>query len=194
MFKNLTAVFVLFFSLNSYSDFQLCGMEDSPDRLIAMLDDEKNFDFWDEDRAQDLSFCIDKRFKTRAPKLEKALRYAANEWMKYANVDFQLTQDLSCDSKKAFFKVIPVNRRSRFAARAFFPSYPEKKRVLKVKAFYLRHHESEINRLMIHELGHILGFRHEHIHAEQGGTCLEANQNFESMTDYDPLSVMDSKF
>ena len=40
-----------------------------------------------------------------------------------------------------------------------------------------------------HELGHILGLRHEHIRAEAGGVCTEGT-SFRALTPYDSSSVM----
>ena len=40
-----------------------------------------------------------------------------------------------------------------------------------------------------HELGHILGFRHEHIRSEANSSCDEGGA-FRAVTDYDQASVM----
>ncbi|WP_458576345.1 zinc metalloprotease [Aliamphritea spongicola] len=42
--------------------------------------------------------------------------------------------------------------------------------------------------ILRHELGHVLGFRHEHTRAESG-TCFEDSE-WTPLTSYDPFSVM----
>jgi hypothetical protein len=187
-------IFVIVVLVSSFANASYCGIEQNPsDRLIAMTDPQGNLDYWDTDQAQDLSFCIGERFSDQEERVTEALRKAAQEWMKYANVDFQLRDDLSCaKNSNVRFRVIPAPRRAKYAARAFFPFYEKSRHVLRINRKHIQNHgEAEAFRLMLHELGHILGFRHEHIHPDQGGTCQEKSDGgFEPITDYDPSSVM----
>ncbi|QSQ12257.1 ricin-type beta-trefoil lectin domain protein [Myxococcus landrumensis] len=49
----------------------------------------------------------------------------------------------------------------------------------------------EVKKSLIHELGHILGFRHEHLRIPQtANLCEETDMSWESLTAYDPDSVM----
>lgn len=170
----------------------VCGTEESVERLIVMLDENEQQALWDAERAQELSFCIQNRFGDVRDKLEKGLREAAKDWMLHANVDFQLRDDLSCEANSnVFFPIRVAPRRARYAARAFFPNYAPEKRLIRVKKKYIQNATAQdVKRLMLHELGHVLGFRHEQIHPENGNLCPELGGGFEPITEYDPLSVM----
>jgi hypothetical protein len=41
-----------------------------------------------------------------------------------------------------------------------------------------------------HEIGHILGFRHEHIHSDASPRCSEGDSHYEELTEFDDDSVM----
>ncbi len=176
--------------------YETCATESlnsKENRLLLMTDDSLSPTVWTQDEAKDLSFCISPDFNNEYDKLETALRWAANEWMSVANVDFLLREDLSCETNSnVLFPVIKAPRRARYAARAFFPNYPIKKQRIQVRQQHVRNQAlGEIKWLMLHELGHVLGFRHEHIHPDQGGSCPEKNgANYVDLTVYDPLSVM----
>ncbi len=181
------------FLLADPASSMMCGTEaPSSDRLIAMINDEtQEKDYWSLEKAQSLSFCIQDEFPRGYELLDQALREAAAEWMKYANVDFQVIDDLSCAGQKRepLFTVTRAHRRARYNARAFFPGYPESKRVIKIKRKIVNGPYYELKRIVLHELGHVLGFRHEHIHEDAGGECPEKS-SFETITDYDLQSIM----
>ncbi len=146
-------------------------------------------DIWSSEQAQDLSFCISPIFRTAYDIVALAAREAAAEWMLHGNFDFKLADDLSCDRKdrKVFFEIVPTARQAKFKARAFFPSSSRRK--IQINRRFAKGTEVEMKRLLLHELGHVLGIRHEHIHPDAGGDCLEL-EPFETVTSYDPQSVM----
>ena len=80
-------------------------------------------------------------------------------------------------------------RRQQYIARAFFPSTPKHGRNILVNAKSLQSIGSWTpTNILGHELGHSLGFRHEHTRPE-AGTCFEDN-NWRALTPYDSASIM----
>ncbi len=155
-----------------------------------MINDQGERDLWPEEQAQELSFCVSEMFQSSYDGVEVAVRSAAKEWMSYGNFDFRLAEDLSCANRTdVLFKIVPTSRHAKFKAKAFFPGYAEVRRKIQINRRYAKSNQTELKRLMLHELGHVLGLRHEHVHEEAGGDCLEGTP-FESITDYDPSSIM----
>ena len=86
------------------------------------------------------------------------------------------------------FSVEPTNT-TQYIARAFFPSSPKSSRNVLVNAASLVSSGNwEPGDILGHELGHTLGFRHEHTRPE-AGTCFEDN-NWRALTPYDSVSIM----
>lgn len=160
--------------------------------LIGHLDEESSMDLWSEKESKDLSFCIDELFGSSYENMKLALIESAREWMKYANVDFKIVENISCSNtlRNVLFKVVPVTRRAKYKARAFFPS--SERRKIQINRRYTDLAQPELKQLILHELGHVLGFRHEHVHIDNTDDCAEL-EPFEPITDYDPLSIMHYK-
>jgi hypothetical protein len=80
-----------------------------------------------------------------------------------------------------------VNAGGKYAASAFLPSYATKRRYLRVERSFF---EATADRkgMIRHELGHVLGYRHEHIRSIPG--CLPEGLFWEPLTPYDPKSLM----
>lgn len=82
---------------------------------------------------------------------------------------------------------------ARFVARGFFPDYAPNLRVIKVNTYFLTgtiaDHDAA-TRSLLHELGHVLGFRHEHIRITTSNDCPKEDGGVNALTDYDPHSVM----
>ncbi len=146
---------------------------------------------WSVEQARDLSFCISEVFASNYETVESAVRHAALQWMEYGNFDFKLADDLSCDNnnRQVLFRIVPTARQAKFKARAFFPGSEPHKRKIQINRRFADSAGSEMQRLMLHELGHVLGLRHEHIHLDAGGDCPELGE-FDPVTDYDPASIM----
>ena len=99
------------------------------------------------------------------------------------------SEDSSCSTRNntVLFSVEPV-RTTQYIARAFFPSTPKRSRNVLVDDSIWTAGSWTPSNIMAHELGHALGFRHEHTRPESG-TCFEDN-NWRPLTAYDSASIM----
>ena len=121
---------------------------------------------------------------------------AARGWEEICGVKFQHKQELDGSPGEARPNgvVFPVQFKDvggEFIAAAFFPNDPpEEWRVVVDPSYY---EEETFDRIGVfrHELGHTLGFRHEHIRSLAPPQCPhEPVFNTFELTDYDPKSVM----
>ena len=188
----MTHVLFLFLGSLSAHSIEDCGTQEPQvgnERLISQINEEGLKDLWSIDEPQELSFCISNVFRSSYDHIKTITVLAAEEWMKHANVDFKIVDNMSCEDnpRDVLFRVVPTSRRVPFKARAFFPS--SERRKIQINRKFTDISEADLKQLMLHELGHVLGFRHEHIHPAAGGECLELG-DFEPITDYDPSSIM----
>jgi len=148
-------------------------------------------DLWNTTKRQNLSYCVSNDFGTRKATVVSSMQAAAQSWMAVANVKFiyVAAQDGSCTRSNAnvLFNVRPINANGSYLASAFFPSNGRSSRELVIDASLFGGGVS-VTGVLRHELGHVLGFRHEHTRPE-AGTCFEDNQ-WRAVTTYDSNSVM----
>jgi hypothetical protein len=102
-------------------------------------------------------------------------------------------QDANCTRQNGavLFDVNPVDVDGEYLARAFFPGEARAERNVYIDLTALAldpTRELKLVGVLRHELGHTLGFRHEHTRPESGA-CFE-DGNFVPITRYDKLSVM----
>jgi hypothetical protein len=121
---------------------------------------------------------------------------AAEDWMAVCGVQFDYRSEFDDDPSKrpggALFSVEFVDAGGRFIAAAFFPDYPPARRlvVMDPSFFYPDLGFSRVG-VLRHELGHVLGFRHEHIKSGAPAGCPgEELYDTIDLTPYDPDSVM----
>ncbi|MET4100554.1 hypothetical protein ABIB37_002791 [Agrococcus sp. UYP10] len=111
-------------------------------------------------------------------------------------VEFDEFTDLAASardiSERLVFVVRFIDAGGEFVASAFFPTQPPARRkVLIDPSFFSDDLNFDRVGIMRHELGHIMGFRHEHILAGAPADCPEEkDQNIFSFGPYDPKSVM----
>lgn len=151
-------------------------------------------DKWDRDTGRSLTYCVNRPgFGSLYNTVVAAIEDAAQNWGGVADVGFihNSSQDNNCTNtnNNVLFNVSPGGDLGSFAAIAFFPSYarPDRQLFIATLAF------NSVNLpalpfLLRHELGHVLGFRHEHTRPE-AGACFEDNQ-WRALTAYDSRSVM----
>ncbi len=123
-----------------------------------------------------------------------AIHAATREWELTCGINFEHRSAL--DSKPGIekeglvFVVREFNASGKFIASSFFPSDPpERRSVLIDPSFYTTSFDKV--GVLRHELGHVLGFRHEHIRNEAPPVCPnEPLWDTKVLTVYDPTSVM----
>ncbi|MGC4123082.1 MAG: M57 family metalloprotease [Myxococcales bacterium] len=151
-------------------------------------------DKWNATQKLNITYCINKSaFGTRYSQVVQAMAEATGAWMNVANVKFVYVsaQDANCTSSNGnvVFDVNPVNAGGQYIARAFFPAQSRSTRnVLIDNSAFTSSGDPSLTGVLRHELGHTLGFRHEHTRPESG-TCFE-DSNYRVLTTYDQASVM----
>ena len=150
------------------------------------------YDKWKAKDAQSLTYCVSDKFGESKEQIIEAFEVATTDWMNAGNVKYiyMPQHDSKCDHKNAnvMFDVRPVTKQP-YLARAFFPNTPRVSRNILVDSSAMKHNKLALTGFIRHELGHTLGFRHEHISASSIGKCNE-DVNFKPITEYDQSSVM----
>jgi hypothetical protein len=150
-------------------------------------------DKWSASQALNLTYCVSNKFGSNKTAVVNAMAQGAALWENASSaVEFTYlsANDASCTTRNnaVLFSVEPTNTQ-QYIARAFFPSSSDRTRNVLVNAVSLQNSGNwEPGDIMGHELGHSLGFRHEHTRPE-AGTCFEDN-NWRPLTPYDDSSIM----
>ena len=169
-----------------------------PNRLIRVAQQElavyrlsgKDIKY-DSTRAMNITYCVSTKFGSRYSTVVSAMASAAGAWEAVARVNFvHLSQyDSSCtkSNSNVWFDVNPVNS-GQYLARAFFPNSSRSSRNVLIDGTAFGNTKPSLTGVLRHELGHTLGFRHEHTRPE-ARACFE-DSNWRALTSYDPYSVM----
>ncbi len=147
---------------------------------------------WSASQALNLTYCVSTKFGTNYNATVSAMASAASAWEAAANVNFVhvSSQDSKCTNRNnnVVFDVNPVNT-NQYLARAFFPNSNRRSRnILIAGASFGNISPWTLTGVLRHELGHALGFRHEHTRVSSTG-CYEDNA-WRGLTPYDSSSVM----
>jgi hypothetical protein len=125
-----------------------------------------------------------------------SLRRATADWEKTCGVKFahkvELDDSDSLRPEGVLFVVREVDAKGQVIAAAFFPGDPpDRRHVIIDPSFYKPDLEYDKVGVLRHELGHVLGFRHEHIRPETPPGCPdEDTYGTIVLTKFDPRSVM----
>jgi len=150
-------------------------------------------DKWSQSQVGNLTYCISDRFGSHKAAVANATAQGAALWENASSaIDFVhlSAHDADCTTRNnaVLFSVEPTTTR-QYIARAFFPSSSDRTRNVLVNPVLLQNSGNwEASDIMGHELGHTLGFRHEHTRPE-AGACFEDN-NWRPLTPYDAASIM----
>lgn len=149
-------------------------------------------DLWSFPQSLNLTYCVGSGFtEEQLAQLTPALDAAGAAWANLVNVRFvRVTPPGTCNATNSavVFDVQHVAG-SAFTATSFFPSMPRSSRTLFVydKAFTNTAYGATLAGILTHELGHSLGFRHEHIWI---GCTSEGTSSARAVTPYDVSSIM----
>jgi len=170
------------------------GRDLSRSRLTLALNDGQEA-VWTTQQKRALTYCVSTAFAGQHDKVVADMEAATGAWEQVANVDFShvAAQDATCNARNeaVLFDVNPVDVDGDYLARAFFPGEPRIDRNVYVDLTAVSldpGQELQLTGVLRHELGHALGFRHEHTRPESGA-CFE-DSDFKPITAYDKLSVM----
>jgi hypothetical protein len=152
---------------------------------------------WDDSTKVMLTFCVSNAFGNNHETVLQAMNQAAFAWEQVANVRFihVASADSSCNTSNTsvLFDVRPGGQ-SIFVALAFYPDDIRSARTLfiydeffnnPVSTFYPWFTRTGVLR---HELGHVLGFRHEQDRVWT--SCGSAGTGLTGLNTYDQGSVM----
>jgi hypothetical protein len=123
-----------------------------------------------------------------------SMRSACLEWEQTCGVDFKHMRELDglpgTGPEGALFTVRAFDAGGEFIAAAFFPNDPKDRRHVLVDPSYYTTEFDPVG-VFRHELGHVLGFRHEHIRSEAPPDCPDEELfDTRNLGKYDPQSVM----
>lgn len=146
-----------------------------------------------------LSYCVLKNTFGSDQEYQTAktnMRLATLAWETVCGVKFQHKQELDNSAttrpEGVIFTVRKIDAGGQFIAAAFFPNDPRnRRRVLIDPSYFSPSLTFDKVGVLRHELGHVLGFRHEHIRNNAPAICPDEDRtNTLDLTAYDPQSVM----
>lgn len=150
-------------------------------------------DKWSASQVGNLTYCVSDKFGSAKANVVAAAAAGSGLWESASSaIDYVYvsSQDSNCNTRNnsVVFSIEPT-KTTQYIARAFFPSTSKRGRNILVNATSLMNSGSWTpGNILGHELGHTLGFRHEHTRPE-AGTCFEDN-NWRPLTPYDSASIM----
>ena len=153
-------------------------------------------DYYKDLKDRVLTYAIDRQSfgEQRYQTIVDHFLQGSNQWMalcKECGIQFvhQADADAHPDGETNFVVKYDTKLPKGTIALSFFPSDPLKRRVVRVGPAYFTNQTYDLFGVFRHELGHVLGYRHEHI--RNSGCALDAGGNqWIAITPYDSHSVM----
>lgn len=150
---------------------------------------------WSKQNVHELKYCISTEFGRNYTKIKNSMMAASSAWMDTSIINFRHVDSLDdkCNENTngVDFDIRPVDVDGEYLARAFFPRYSRTSSNVLIDKSALNLNplgQLSIDGILRHELGHVLGLRHEHTRPESGA-CFE-DYEWVSYGNYDRNSVM----
>lgn len=157
---------------------------------------------WHPGEASSLSYCVLKKTfvvdgGAGYQRVVENMQRATKDWEETCGVGFVYKSELDVSDtlqpEGVIFTVREFDAGGQFIAASFFPNDPENRRRLLIDpSYYEQSLRFDKVGVLRHELGHVLGFRHEHIRPEAPPACPHEEDIYGTinLTLYDPRSVM----
>jgi hypothetical protein len=122
------------------------------------------------------------------------MQQATAAWEAVCGVQFRYVPEFDTSASVrppgVLFPVRYISAGGAFIAASFFPNDPTGRRRMLIDPSYFTTTFDHVG-VLRHELGHVIGFRHEHIRSGAPAICPhEDTTGTMNLTDYDPRSVM----
>jgi len=146
-----------------------------------------------------LTYCVLKNTFSSQNNYDLAvtgMKQATWAWESVCGIKFEHKPELdgsqTTKPNGVLFTVREIDAQGKFIAAAFFPTDPkDRRRVFIDPSYYATDLGFDRVGVLRHELGHVLGFRHEHIRSAAPPSCPDEDlNNTMDLTQYDPQSVM----
>ncbi|NMO19225.1 hypothetical protein HPC49_21860 [Pyxidicoccus fallax] len=169
------------------------GWDYGPELLVAVSAGQ--LDYWKDRATRELSYAVDRAsFADEAEyqQVVRNMRAAAADWeaaCESCGLSFthRPEHDGAPSHERVRFIVRKVDAKGDFIAAGFYPSWEVERRLLLIDGSYFGTTANQVG-VLRHELGHISGYRHEHIQGIKG--CFKERGEWWPLTAYDPQSVM----
>jgi hypothetical protein len=144
-----------------------------------------------------LSYCVLRNTFPRETWYEEVvanMQAATDAWEEICGIRFEHRSEVD-DSEMLrppgiIFPVRYISANGAFIAAAFFPNDAARRQRMLIDPSYFTTRFDKVG-VLRHELGHVLGFRHEHIRSGAPPVCpRESTTDTIDLTAYDPQSVM----
>ncbi|MEZ4358929.1 MAG: DUF4215 domain-containing protein [Kofleriaceae bacterium] len=172
------------------------GLSSTEQQSTVMLTPGGADDIWSPTQRADLTYCVDNAWGTDKARVVSEMAAATAAWEAVANLKFRYvpSQDGNCTAAPSGV-LFAVRKQSSGGGCAFFPSYPDSCFGARVLTYSLLNVPGgpvvTTTGILRHELGHIIGLRHEHIRS--GFACngfFESTIDARNVTAYDSASLM----
>ena len=147
---------------------------------------------------RDLTYCLSNDFTAAQQTIvANCLAIAANTWRPWTGVRFRYVPDENAlctrQNNRVDFHVRPLTASEQAdlptrLADTFLPGRPRSMRRLRIRPSIIAN-DARFRGLLLHELGHMLGFVHEHAVRPDTG-CFNPNASGTMVTPYDSSSIM----
>jgi hypothetical protein len=153
-------------------------------------------DFYKGIEQRTLTYAIDRasfgQLADNYTSVVRNMQQATQEWMNSCmecqiHFAYKANLDSSPNSPELNFVVQLHDVHGQYIAASFFPHDDKLRRFLNIDPSYFTANFDKVG-VLRHELGHVLGYRHEHIRGIAG--CYTEGNEWRPLTPYDPSSVM----